>query len=168
MAAQLGSGRGHRSPPPGALRQSIPAGWLGPLVVAAAGQVREGGGGLTSAQGSGAHTHTVGARPREETPSAPEELHGGGPGQSAQTLLWPLPSCLPTREAGRPDPAGYVPRSYLQVPEWAGGAPSRVTGEALAWEGTAPLALPGPCSQRPRAKSALGTGQAHPYFLSSP
>lgn len=72
MAAQLGSGRGHRSPPPGSLRQRTPAGWLGPPVVAATGQVQEGGGGLTSARGSGAHVRALGARSREETPSAPE------------------------------------------------------------------------------------------------
>lgn len=101
---------------------------------------------------------------------------GAAPGGQLRLPLCPLPAASLPGRAGRPDPAGYGPRSWVQVPgglweppgsahsQGAHGGLSRVMREALAWEGTAPLALPGHCPERPWARSALGTGASPPLL----
>lgn len=159
-----GSGRGHRSPPPGALRQSIPAGWLGPLVVAAAGQVQEEGG-LTAPRAPGAHTHTVGARPKE-TPSAPRSSTVAA--QSSQLRLC-SGLCRGCSQPGRP--GGQTLRAMSPGPIYRSGVGwgCQQSDGGSAWPGRGqPLCSCQDPAPEARAKSALGTGQAHPYFLSSP
>lgn len=132
--------------------------------------MREGG---AAPRAPGGQVHT-GARPREETRSAPGGAPQGRPRASAQTPPSPSACHLPTREGREAGPCRLCPQVLGTGPGWALGAPrvstsqgahgglSRVMREALAWEGTAPLALPGRCPQRPWARSALGTGASPP------